>query len=374
MFLMKEFFLNRKTDGFVLGGPTSSGKSALGLKLATEYQLGSIINGDSIQRYKGLPILSACPSQEDYKIHFHEGYEIHCPFLNTRYSGAQWVQETKNFILKSLHFGKTPIVVGGTGLYLQGLCFSDFCAVPDIDPILKEKLENEFAVLSLEEKKNIIVSFDPEFVQRFQDPQRLQRAFVVYKGTGKTLSYWQEQHRKQYIKKKERQWSLSYCPLVLWPPKNVLHDRTLKRWKDMIDRDVCQEVQNFIFKGLQYLMKKYYGTNDDLLLSSNLLLNAPRNWTKVLKLWDFFSLSSSSQVFSFDETDLDELLFIFSKNPLFSTLGFKEIVGFILDIVTLKHCEQQYIIKTHQYIKRQRTWYRSRWNPYVALCIFDSEL
>lgn len=368
---LEDFFHNQGPKVYVLGGPTASGKSALGLQLAQRYNLGPIVNGDSIQRYGGLPILGASPGTEDFKKWPHRGYGMTCPFSGSRLNGAQWVEETKIFVEESLRENKSPLVVGGTGLYLQNLCFGDFCYIPPIDPQKKAQWEEEFSAYDLDKKRQLISAIDEPFAQRFSDGQRLLRAYVVYKGTGKTLTYWQEQHRNQQCQKKSSQGlpeEYSFVPMVIWPPKDILHHRAKQRWISMIQEDVFQEVMDFCGEVLSRIFQPkenqgFYFPGLPMDQRSSLLKNLYPFYEALLDNTSWRTLGQKS----FLQQDLQQLLLVLSKNPLYCTLGFKEILHYIFGFSSLETCEEKYLIATHQYIKRQRTWLRHKWIPRVIL-------
>mgnify|MGYP003329190788 CR=1 FL=1 len=109
--------MDLKSKIILISGPTASGKSSFAIKVAKKVD-GEIINADSMQLYKGLPLLTAMPSPEDRRVVPHELYEVLPPYKNT-FSVAQWVDRACQCIRVCLERGQRPWVVGGTGFYLQ---------------------------------------------------------------------------------------------------------------------------------------------------------------------------------------------------------------------------------------------------------------
>src|SRR6476659_4877723 len=114
----------------VIAGPTASGKSALALALAQQNR-GVIVNADSAQIYRGLPVLSAMPTGEERAAAEHRLYGIRDGALPC--SAAEWAELARREIADLHSSGKVPILVGGTGLYLWTL-LEGIAPVPAIDP------------------------------------------------------------------------------------------------------------------------------------------------------------------------------------------------------------------------------------------------
>jgi tRNA dimethylallyltransferase len=123
----------------IICGPTAAGKSAIALELAERYDAG-IISADSRQIYRGFDLGTAKPRREDRARAPHLGVDVADP--TERYSAARWAREAETWMETSLSLGKTPVIVGGTGLYIKALVEPLFAA-PDLDPIRREQLTRE---------------------------------------------------------------------------------------------------------------------------------------------------------------------------------------------------------------------------------------
>lgn len=211
---------------FVIAGSTASGKSALAKKIALENH-GVILNGDSLQVYRGLEILTDQPSLSDQKEILHRLYGFLDPRENC--TVGIWLQLVLSEIEKALRLKQTPVVVGGTGLYLKALIEGlTFC--PPIDPSLRKNLESkkENLYADLQEK-------DPVLAGRIKpkDHQRILRALEVFYGTGKPLSFWQSQ--------KPTPPPYNFEKILLMPSKDEVEKRIQIRVDEMFQKGVIQE-------------------------------------------------------------------------------------------------------------------------------------
>ncbi len=214
----------------LIAGPTASGKSALALALA-EARDGVIINADSAQLYRDLPILSAAPSPADRARAEHRLYGVRdgadpC-------SAADWAGLAKEAIAEALAEGKLPILVGGTGLYLRTL-IDGIAPVPPIDPEIRVAVRatgvaENYAELSL---------LDPPAAARLNpgDTTRVARALEVVRSTGRTLAEWQSETSGGIGAE------ISLSPVILLPPREWLVERCDRRFAAMVDDGAMAEV------------------------------------------------------------------------------------------------------------------------------------
>lgn len=173
----------------VLGGPTASGKSSIALEWA-EKKNGEIVNADSMQIYRELNILTACPSSEDMDRVPHHLYR----YLkgNDACSAERWRELARNIIEDIWGRHKTPIVVGGTGLYLKALVYG-LSSVPEIDENIRETIRKDLNEYGSEDAHKKLSKLDPVMAARLAegDSQRIGRALEVILSTGKSLADWQ---------------------------------------------------------------------------------------------------------------------------------------------------------------------------------------
>ncbi len=221
---------------YIIAGATASGKSARALSLA-ERVGGVIINADSQQVYRDLRILTARPSAAEearlpHKLYGFVGADEH-------FSAGKWLRLAKMEIDWVLGEGKTPIVVGGTGLYLKAL-MQGIAEIPDIDESVRSQAQNDFDQMGKEAFAERLRHVDPDFFTRLKvyDKQRLVRAYAVWLGSGKSLSFWQQQKIESFYA--PEQFSLEIVEL----PRAELYARCDARVLQMIGQGAIEEVKN----------------------------------------------------------------------------------------------------------------------------------
>ncbi len=222
----------------LIAGPTASGKSALALALA-ESANGIVINADSAQIYRDLPILSAAPSEEDLARAEHRLYGIRDGALAC--SAADWASLAKDEIARAHGLGKLPILVGGTGLYLRTL-LEGIAPVPGIDQDVRSKIRSR----TVEENRAELEIHDPEAANRLKasDTSRIARALEVVRSTGRTLRQWQDR-REGGIGE-----TVDLKPLILLPPRAWLYERCDARFTAMVEGGAVDEVRALLARKL----------------------------------------------------------------------------------------------------------------------------
>ena len=228
----------RKPPVALIAGPTASGKSELGLALA-ERSGGVIVNADSAQIYRDLPILSAAPSAGDKARAEHRLYG----FLDGAdpCSAADWAERAKAEIAQIHGAGRLPILVGGTGLYLRTL-LDGIAPVPPIDPGTRA----EVRARTVEDNYRRLQRHDAEAAARLnpRDTTRIARALEVMLSTGQPLRDWQ-QRREGGIGR-----TIELRPLILLPERAWLYERCDRRFAAMVEQGAVQEVERLLERQL----------------------------------------------------------------------------------------------------------------------------
>ncbi|MBO4554797.1 MAG: tRNA (adenosine(37)-N6)-dimethylallyltransferase MiaA [Clostridia bacterium] len=167
-------------------GPTASGKSALALELAKEFD-GVIISADSMQIYRGLDVGTAKESKEIRDLVPHKMIDV--VDADEEFSVAEYADMAKKEIENALNGGKLPIVVGGTGLYFEALIFPMSFANTVKNPELREKLAKELEEYGAEYLHEKLEKLDKKTAERLHtnDTKRVIRALEIILTTGKTL-------------------------------------------------------------------------------------------------------------------------------------------------------------------------------------------
>ena len=216
----------------LIAGPTASGKSSLALKLAVECN-GVIINADALQVYECYSILTARPNDRDIHQVDHHLYG-HIPNIEG-YSVGVWLNEIKA-LLDSLT--KTPIIVGGTGLYFKSLT-EGLAYIPPTEPKIREQIQAEFEEHGLAFIQNKLKHVDPDIIVTIdiQNPRRVMRALEVFEQTGRTLSSWQADTPAPLIESENCQ------RIVIMPDVETTNKRITDRFSSMMDTGAVAEVR-----------------------------------------------------------------------------------------------------------------------------------
>ena len=176
--------MNKPIAIFVVG-PTASGKTELAVNLARHFS-SAVISADSMQIYKGMHIASAAPDEEEMKGVPHKMLEF-LPYGES-FTVADYVAAARNEINELLKSGKTPIIAGGTGLYINSLV-DNICFLPvQTDFELRKQLEEEFDSLGGEAMLNRLADIDEAAAKRLHpsDRRRIIRAIEIFKTSGIT--------------------------------------------------------------------------------------------------------------------------------------------------------------------------------------------
>lgn len=171
-----------------LAGPTGVGKTAAALGLAAALD-GEVINSDSRQVYRDFPRITAQPSEEERAACRHHLYGFLA--CETRLSAGRWVDMAWKTVQEVAGRGKTPILVGGTGLYFRAL----LDGIADIPPVDAEVSALWLARCAAEGPKALhahLHTVDPAYAARIHphDRQRVVRALEVWQSTGRTITWW----------------------------------------------------------------------------------------------------------------------------------------------------------------------------------------
>jgi len=225
----------------VLIGPTAVGKTALSIQLAKAYN-AEIISGDSMQVYRGMDIGTAKIKEEERDGIPHHLIDICDP--EEAYSAADFQQQARELIDEIYARGKLPFIVGGTGLYIESLCYQYRFAQNGSDEqfrVEQERFAEENGNEALHAKLAVI---DPDSADRLHpnDVRRVIRALEVHHVTGQTFS---EQQKNQV---KESPYDL--CILGLTMDRAKLYARIEQRIDQMLAEGLLDEVKRLVEREL----------------------------------------------------------------------------------------------------------------------------
>lgn len=225
-----------KPKVIVICGPTASGKTSLGIKLANKIN-GEIVSCDSMQIYKEMDIGTAKPTKEERVQAKHYLVDFVSP--DKRYSVADYKKDAEEIIDKILKEGKIPIVVGGTGLYLNSLVYGIEYPNVETDLEYRQTLEERVNKEGLEKLYLEAKQIDELAVTKISknDKKRILRILEIYHSTGKTKTQMEIESRKKGTK-------YDYKIFVLNMDREKLYDRINKRVDIMIEQGLIKEVEN----------------------------------------------------------------------------------------------------------------------------------
>lgn len=284
----------------VISGPTASGKSSLAFELAKKIN-GCVINADSMQIYKGLPILSAQPTQEEQELVEHKLYSVLEPKDNN--SVYVWLKLVEENVNKTLKNNKIPIIVGGTGMYISRL----INGIKDL-PTIPQELRNEtiklFDKIGYDEFYSMVEKIDNKALQKLNknDKQRLMRIYEIYQISGNNLSFY-EDAKNNYIFNPEM-----FFHINLNIDRDILYKRCQKRFK-LILEDSKREVDDFL--------KEYSYVLDGQ-----------------------------------------------QKYSILSTLGLTEFIKYSKGLISEEELIENTVKTTRHYAKRQYTWFKNQFEKF----------
>ncbi|MCD7749001.1 MAG: tRNA (adenosine(37)-N6)-dimethylallyltransferase MiaA [Oscillospiraceae bacterium] len=280
-------------DLLVITGPTATGKTALGVDLALALD-GEVVSADSMQVYRGMDIGTAKPSMAERRGVPHWMLDVAEPW--ERFSAARYSDMAAACVEDIRARGKLPIVVGGTGLYIDGLLRGTDYAAATADMALRRELEAEYDRLGGEAFQKKLAAVDPERAALLypRDKKRLVRAYEIYALTGQTITEHDRLSREAPPRYTAAVVALDYAQ------RDDLYRRIDDRAAQMFRDGLAEEVRKLLKAGL------------------------------------------------------DE------GATAMQAIGYKETVDYVAGRATLEEAVKTVSLRSRQYAKRQLTWLRGR--------------
>ena len=235
----------------LLAGPTASGKSKLAIKLAQHFN-GEIINGDSMQIYKEISILTSKPNPQDTKIIKHHLYGFNS--VKKNFSTGHWLKMVVKKIEEQWENGRMPIVVGGTGLYFKALT-DGLVQIPDIPNRGRMQIRKLHKKIGQKKFFTQLIKMDP-LTKRFvlpSDTQRSMRAYEVKKFTNKSLFEFTKETKSNFN-------------------NNVFKKLFINISRDLLNKKIDTRVEKMFNDGAIDEVKKIYKMKIDKELSPNKII------------------------------------------------------------------------------------------------------
>ena len=234
-----------KSKVIVIAGPTASGKTALSIELAKKIN-GEIISCDSMQIYKEMDIGTAKVTKEEMQGIKHYLIDIIPP--TERYTVSNFKKDSEAAIEAILEKGKVPIVVGGTGLYVNSLIYGIEYADMEFDLKYREELMKRAETEEgLKEIYKEACKIDEKAMEKisFNDKKRIVRVLEIYKATGKTKT-------ELEILSKEKGVKYDFKKFAINMDREILYDRINRRVDIMLEQGLIEEVKNIYEKYDEY--------------------------------------------------------------------------------------------------------------------------
>ena len=223
-----------------IAGPTASGKTALAVELAKEFN-GEVVSCDSMQIYKRMDIGTAKPTGNEMQGIPHHMIDVAEP--DEDFSVSRYCCMASPIVDDIVARGKTAIIAGGTGLYMDSLIKGNsFAPFPSTG--VRERLEAQADEVGMDYMTDWLRRVDPEAAARIRDRKRILRALEVFLETGETIT--EHNRRTQLIPPK-------YSPLWLgldFEPRTALYERIDRRVSIMLEQGLVEEIQNLLSSGI----------------------------------------------------------------------------------------------------------------------------
>ena len=222
-------------------GPTAAGKSGLALALAEDWG-GTVINADSMQLYRDLRVVTARPAADDEARAPHRLYGV--VDGAQRASVAAWLDLLAVEMQDARQAGRLPIVVGGTGMYLQAACHG-IAPIPEVPQDIHQACLDQLAADGGAAFRAALARLDPPTADRLfdGDSQRLVRAMGVVRATGRPISAWQADPHEGAV-------AGEAVRLAVMPPRGDIYDRIDRRFARMMESGAPEEVATLAGRGL----------------------------------------------------------------------------------------------------------------------------
>ena len=223
-----------------IAGPTASGKTALAVELAKEFN-GEVVSCDSMQVYKRMDIGTAKPTGDEMQGIPHHMIDVAEP--DEDFSVSRYCCMASPIVDDIVARGKTAIIAGGTGLYMDSLIKGNsFAPFPSTG--VRERLEAQADEVGMDYMTDWLRRVDPEAAARIRDRKRILRALEVFLETGETIT--EHNRRTQLVPPK-------YSPLWLgldFEPRSALYERIDRRVSIMLEQGLVEEIQNLLSSGI----------------------------------------------------------------------------------------------------------------------------
>lgn len=240
---------NRKAKAVIVCGPTASGKTGYAHSLALDYiESGTpaeIVNCDSMQIYRQIPIVTASPEKElcnQLPYHLYNFKSIEKDFSVAEYVDLA-TDKIQNIVLK----GALPIIVGGTGMYVSAL-IDGINHIPSINPEVRAQVRDMHSKIGSEKLHEELSKYDEVSACKLNkgDSQRIMRALEVIMHTGKSICEFQNQTKTPPMP------NINFQVIMLSPPRELLYENCNSRLIEMFNNGAIEEIDAILKSGIEF--------------------------------------------------------------------------------------------------------------------------
>jgi tRNA dimethylallyltransferase len=234
--------LDSKQKLLVIIGPTAVGKTKLSIEMAKRFN-GEIISGDSMQIYRAMDIGTAKIQEEEMEGIPHHLIDIRDP--DESFSVAEFQQLVRAKITEIAEKGKLPIIVGGTGLYIQSVIYDYQFSDAAADEAFRLELEERAKEIGNDALYQELVKLDPQSAEQIHpnNVRRVIRALEIYHCTGKTMSEYQKEQTPDLL------YQTALVGLTM--ERELLYNRINERVDIMVKEGLLKEVKGLFQQGLR---------------------------------------------------------------------------------------------------------------------------
>lgn len=222
---------------YIICGPTCSGKSQFAVKIAQSIG-GALINADSVQVYDGLYTLSASPAFADKDSAVHFLYNFLSPTI--KYNVSDYVKDCRNIIELCSKKDLIPIIVGGTGLYINAL-MEGISLIPKVSSEVRDQIVEIIESKGIAHVHSLLEKLDPKMANKLStnDKQRISRSYEIYLETGKSILEFQSIKEEPILKNYDVQ------TIYLKPERQFLYNLCNERFLRMLRNGALKEALKF---------------------------------------------------------------------------------------------------------------------------------
>ena len=232
----------KKNPVLIIAGPTASGKSALAIAVARAFG-GVILNCDSMQIYKDIPIIAATPSAEEKQQAEHRLFELYD--VEKRGNVVEWLDLCAAEIKKLWAQNRLPVVVGGTGMYIDALLHG-ITPIPEVKPEVRQNLRERLQNDGLTRLYIELKAKDAEIAAKLSpnDKTRIVRALEIIETTGKKVSEWYKVPLIQRLPE------ANFTVVKIVPEIDVIEQRCRARLDIMVEAGALDEIAGLLKRGV----------------------------------------------------------------------------------------------------------------------------